>query len=122
MYYSFKPEKYSKLIRGERYFLYSTKYANHYFVYRLGPVPGIHKHRWNKSRMWRSQSVQEKRKWYDFVDQFKQISKTVNRRRNAKSLISTYDDIPINHYRGSWKHSTKKRRQWGGEIEFIYCG
>ena len=116
--------KYQNLKYGERYWISTAwKGGEEYFRFRQGPVPGIHKPTAGRyCRMWRTQSMAEKRAWYDYEDQFRENGFTPRRRRSPKHLIDSYDDIPKNHYRGSWKHSTKKRRQWGGEVQLLYVG
>jgi hypothetical protein len=107
---------------GERYWLYGG-WKGQCYRYRQGPVPDVHKYsRYYNHRMWRSQSMAEKRQWYDYTNQMKENGFAIRMRRNAPELITTYDDWPINHYRGSWKQSTKKRRQWGGLVSLLYCG
>jgi hypothetical protein len=113
--------KYQNLQYGERYFLYDNYGTNQYFRFRVGTVPGISKRK-GHCRIWRSQSMAERRKWFDYEQQFKENNFTPRMRRTPHHLISTYDDIPRNSYRGSWKQSTKKRRQWGLETKVIYCG
>jgi hypothetical protein len=90
------------------------------YFYRYDPVPGISKR--SHSCKWRSQSMAEKRQWYDYENQMKENGFTPRMRRTAPKFITTYDDWPKNHYRGSWKQSTKKRRQWGGTVQLIYVG
>ena len=107
---------------GERYYEYTTEHTNCYFRFRQGSVPGIRKRKASHRCVWRSQSIPEMRAFFDYEDQFKDAGFTAWRRRAPKSLIDSYDDIPRNHYRGSWKQSTKKRRQWGGEIELLFVG
>lgn len=109
---------YQNLQYGERYWIYD----NTYFRFRQGSVPGISKFKPSGRRMWRTQSMAEKRQWFDYEEQFKDNGFFVRRRRTSHELITSYDDIPKNSYRGSWKHSTKKSRQWGGITELIFCG
>ena len=122
MFYTVKITEYQHFVCGERYFLYSTKEMDYYFYYRVGSVPGLHKYKISARRMWRTQSIPEKRAYYEYEQQFKEVGLVPKRRRTPSALIDSYDDVPCNRYRGSWKHSTKKRRQWGGTVELIYCG
>jgi hypothetical protein len=114
--------KYQNLKYGERYWLH----GNYYFRFRQGPVPNIH--HWNASSRGCFRSgincLQEKREWYKAKDELKDYGFTIRSRRTPKNLPSDYDDISYSHGYSSqsWKNCTKKRRQWGGTITYIYCG
>jgi hypothetical protein len=111
---------------GQRYFLYSTDETNYYFRFRQGPVPNIHKYKASGRSYFRTgiNCLQQKKKWYEGSDQLKEYGVAIKRRRAPRSLPSDWDDIGYSHgYRSaSWKNCTKKRRQWGGQIQLIYCG
>jgi hypothetical protein len=118
--------KYQKFVYGERYFLYSTKETNYYFRYRQGPVPNIHSYKASHRSYFRSgiNCLQEKKKWYDSEYQLKEYGIVPKRRRTPRMLPDSWDDYPYSHgYRSkNWKYCSKKRRQWGGVVEVIYCG
>jgi hypothetical protein len=108
------------------YYWLSKKWSWQGYFYRHDPVPGIHSYKASNRSCFRSgiNCMNEKRQWYKAEDALKEYGVAIKRRRAPRSLPSDYDDIGYSHgYRSSsWKNCTKKRRQWGGSTEFIYCG
>ena len=119
-------DTYQYLVHGERYFLYSTGDANYYFRFRCGTVPGIHHHKASRRSYFRSgiDCLSEKRAWFDYQEQFVEYAVPVRQRRNPKALPSAWDDVGYSHgyCSRSWKKCTKKRRQWGGEVQLVCVG
>ena len=87
------------------------------YTFRYDPVPGIHKYKASKRSYFRTgmNCLQEKKAWYNAEG----LGRAA---RSPRNLPSDYDDIPASNRSTCWKHSTKKRRQWGGVVEVIYIG
>ena len=87
-----------------------NKRVYHSFRFRVDSVPFIGKTS-NVSCFKKPKTTQERK--YSFCDQCKEYNIKVRKRRNFKNLPNTWDDI-YKYFPGkSWKHQTKKRKQWG---------
>lgn len=59
-------------------------------------------------------TIQEKRMWIAYEDEFKENGLNIRRRkRSNKSLIDSWDDINFSQNNSSsWKYRTKCKKQW----------
>ena len=97
-------EKYQSIFGG---FVYAVKFfdgVKEYDYYALGNYRNY------------KTTLNERRKWYDYVSQFKDYNLEPRNRRNEKSLPNAWDDeiTPsfIKQHKRSWKSHTKCKKQW----------
>ena len=91
---------------GDRYAKYKTRRGKEedIFFFRCSPVPGIHKYSHGSWYRRRPRTLNEMKQNSD--PKYSKYTRPARRR-----LSTTWDDIYVEHYK-SWKHCTKKRKQW----------
>lgn len=89
---------------GDKYTKYSWKGENAVFFFRASSVPGIRRHK-GYGRYYRSIHTYNEMK-LNTDPEYGKYSRPARR-----DLPTAWDDIPRNSYK-SWKHCTKKRKQW----------
>jgi hypothetical protein len=83
------------------------------FIFRRGPVPGIsHYHNSCCHYMRHPKTTQERKKWFDVLEECKEYKIKLRLRRSHVNLPNAWDDELVSKRRiKGWKR-TKKKKQW----------